>query len=184
MPRAARLDLLGGISGDMFVAAMLDAFPELEDDLRADIGVLEPVGVAGIEIETRHDGVFAARSLRVLAAGSVRHRHWAEIRSFLEGCPLAEPVRRRAVAIFQRLAEAEAAVHGVPVEKVHFHEIGAADSIADIVMAAWLIERSGIEQWSVGPVPMGRGCIETQHGAMPVPAPATLQLLEGFELVG
>ena len=183
MPLAARLDLLGGISGDMFAAAMLDAFPELEADLCKDLHELEPVGVVGIGIEVTHDGVFQARSLKVRVADPQPHRSWAEIRGLLDKLPIDRSVRQHACAIFARLAEAEAAVHDVAVDDVHFHEIGAADSIADICMAAWLITRSGIESWSVGTVPLGRGTVTTQHGMMPVPAPASLRLLEGFELV-
>lgn len=94
--------------------------------------------------------------------------------------PLAAAVGDRALAIFGLLAEAEAGVHGVPVEEATFHEVGAWDSIADIVAAAFLIEAIGADRWSVGPLPQGSGRVRCAHGELPVPAPATVRLLEGF----
>ena len=183
MTLVARLDPLGGIAGDMFAGAMLDAFPELEPGLMEAMKPLEALGVAGLETITDHDGTFRGRSFRVRTASSQTHRSWTDTRAGLFNALAEAPVRERALAIFTILAEAEAGVHGVEVGDVHFHEVGAADSIADICSAAWLIEHSGIHQWSCGPVPLGRGVVGTAHGAMPVPAPATLRLLDGFELV-
>jgi uncharacterized protein (TIGR00299 family) protein len=97
----------------------------------------------------------------------------------VEAAPLPEAVRRRAVAIFRRLAEAEAAVHGTPVEDVHFHEVGAIDSIADVVGAAWSIHRLAVDRVTTGPFVLGRGEVAMAHGNWPVPAPATVRLIEG-----
>jgi uncharacterized protein (TIGR00299 family) protein len=108
------------------------------------------------------------------------HVRWADLRARLAGVPLAQPVRERAVAIFAGLAAAEARVHGKPIDAVSFHEVGAWDSIADIVAAAWLIEEIGATSWSVGPLPLGSGRVRTAHGLLPVPAPATVLLLEGL----
>src|SRR5690606_32865286 len=108
--------------------------------------------------------------------------HFAEIRAQLEAAPLPPGVRERAIAIFTGLAEAEGAVHGVPVEEVHFHELADWDSVADMVGAAWLIEALAPASWSVGAAPVGSGRVMTRHGPLPVPAPATARLLQGFAL--
>jgi len=108
------------------------------------------------------------------------HVHWRNLRERLAAAPLPPGVGERAIAIFSLLAEAEAGVHGVPVDEATFHEVGAWDSIADIVAAAFLIETIAVERWSVGPLPLGSGRVRCAHGELPVPAPATMRLLEGF----
>ena len=107
------------------------------------------------------------------------HHLYRDIRALLEGSDLDPGVRVRALDVFARLARAESAVHGVPVDEVSFHEVGAYDSIADIVCAAWLIQRLDATWWC-GPLPIGRGRVETSHGRLPVPAPATVELLRGM----
>ena len=113
-----------------------------------------------------------------------RHEHghlsWAGIRADLERSSLTANVREHAIGIFSILAQAEARVHGVAIGDVTFHEVGAKDSIADIVAAAWLIDALSPATWSVGPLPLGSGSVRTAHGVMPVPAPATTLLMEGF----
>ena len=126
----------------------------------------------------------AMHRVRLAAAKSVHddaHEHhlYRDIRALLEGSELDSGVRARALDIFARLAAAESEVHGVPAEDVSFHEVGAYDSIADVVCAAWLIERLDAS-WSCGPLPIGRGRIDTAHGRLPVPAPATVALLRGM----
>ncbi len=111
------------------------------------------------------------------------HRAWREIRAHLSRCGLEPAVTAHAVGIFAVLAEAEGRVHGVAADAVTFHEVGAADSIADIVAAAVLIDGIGAASWSVAALPLGQGRIRTAHGIMPVPAPATALLLDGFEVV-
>ena len=167
----------------MFAAAMLSAFAELEEPLRRAMQVLSTIGLGEIRLERHHDGTFDALHLSLDGPDRHEHRNWADIRAILHSLDIDEPVRARALAIFTLIAEAEASVHDVDVEAVHFHEVGAWDSIADILMAAWLIEKSGIESWSTGPVPLGHGTVQTRHGPMPVPAPATVRLLEGLHLV-
>lgn len=116
-------------------------------------------------------------------AHSHNHRAWSDIRAHLHDCGLDEAVRAHAIGIFAVLAEAEGRVHGKPADAVTFHEVGAADSISDIVAAAVLIDRIGPASWSISPLPIGSGRIRTAHGIMPVPAPATALLLEGFDLL-
>jgi hypothetical protein len=101
----------------------------------------------------------------------------------INGCrALPAGAREIAADIFTRLAEAEAEVHGKPVEAIHFHEVGAADSILDIALTGLLIEAAGAESWSVGPLPLGGGTVKTDHGVLPIPAPATALLLRGFKV--
>ena len=178
------LDPVGGISGDMFAAALLDAFPDLDESLRGDLaaaGLLAHVQVA--QSRALANGI-AANAFAVTHATDAPHptHHYRDIRAFLERSSLAGPVRARAIAIFEILADAEAAVHGVTRDEVHFHEIADWDSITDIVAAASLIERCGAQSWTCGSVPLGRGMVKTEHGRLPVPAPATARILEGFSV--
>lgn len=196
-----QLDALGGIAGDMFIAAALDAWPEHAD------GVLEAIRTSGvpadwaIDIIDHRDEVLCGKRFAVLGPGNCtdshggdadgrhmhgQHAHHVSFRDIARGLregQLDPAVCRRALAIFGLLAEAEAEVHGVAAEDVSFHELGAWDSVADIVGAAYLIQVLNPSSWSAGPVPIGGGRIATAHGPMPSPAPATAKLLQGFTLV-
>ena len=200
-----QLDPVGGIAGDMFAAAVLDAWPEHEAPLAAALGRAGLDAIATVERldhadhaltgsrfavhETHrghhapptHDGgVHDRDDHRGEHHGSAHAHHlYRDIRTLLGKSDLDSAVRARALDMFARLAAAESAVHGVPVDDVSFHEVGAYDSIADVVCAAWLIERLDAE-WSCGSLPIGRGRIETAHGRLPVPAPATVELLRGM----
>lgn len=184
------LDAVGGVAGDMFIAAVLDAFPELRD------GMLEAIRCAGlpeavhIGFAEHRDHALTGLRFRVVEpgepgalAGAGHHPHtpFAQIRAQLQACALAPAVKQHAIGIFTLLAGAEAKVHGKTVDTVSFHEVGEWDSIADIVGAAWLIEALAPASWSVGALPLGRGRVKTAHGWLPVPTPATVLLLEGFE---
>jgi uncharacterized protein (TIGR00299 family) protein len=176
------LDPVGGISGDMFAAAMLDAFPDLEPALTSDLaaaGVLEHVRIS--HARDSANGL-AARAFTVKPLAGEPHptEHYREIRAFLQSSSLDRRVREHVIAIFDLLADAEAAVHGVARDDVHFHEIADWDSIADIVAAASLIERCGARSWSCSSVPVGQGMVKTAHGPLPLPAPAAARLLQGF----
>lgn len=178
------LDPVGGIAGDMFVAALLDAWPELAAGA---LGAVRAAGLpesVGLEVRPHRDHALTGSRFRVALpeAGGHGHTHWLEVRARLEASPLPPGVRRRADSIFSLLAEAEGAVHGVPPEDVVFHEVGAWDSIADVVAAASLIEAIGATSWSVGALPLGSGRVASAHGILPVPAPATVRLLEGLEV--
>ncbi len=182
------LDPVGGLAGDMFIAAMLDLFPEHEAGLH---GSLARTGglLAGVtaRLAPHNDGVLAGRRFLVErpggAGGGHDHVAWRRIREGLEASDLDPTVRGHAIAIFRHLAEAEARVHGVAVEAVSFHEVGAWDSIADIVGAAHLIAATGATRWTVGAVPLGSGRVRSAHGPLPVPAPATALLLQGFAVI-
>jgi uncharacterized protein (TIGR00299 family) protein len=188
--RHIHLDPLGGIAGDMFVAALLDAFPQLADGAIAAAQELAQVHCAllphkdhvlsGMRFSVRdHDAHGLSHSHR----GDHAHAHWSGIRSAIGGSPLSASVKAHAIDIFTALANAESKVHGVPADDVAFHEVGAADSIADIVAAAWLIDAIGPASWSTSPLPLGGGMIETSHGRLPVPAPATALLLQGLPVI-
>ena len=232
-----QLDPVGGVAGDMFAAAVLDAWPELEPPLIAALRRAGLDAVATVERVDYADHALTGSRFVVCETGgrggeprsdactahSREHAHgqdhshdhshdhddghshshdhghshdhdnshgrsrravhahhlYRDIRTLLRDCDLDAGVRARALDMFARLATAESAVHGVPVEDVSFHEVGAYDSIADVACAAWLIERLDAT-WSCGPLPIGRGRVETAHGRLPVPAPATVELLRGM----
>lgn len=177
------LDPVGGIAGDMFAAAMLDFAPHLEEGARQLAQSLLG-GEATIVIEPGPFGGFAGRRLKVICRQSHHHRHLKDIVEILDAAAFPnENARAIAIGIFRCLAGAEAAVHGIGLEEVHFHEVGAADSIVDIALAGYLIDATDAGTYSVGALPLGSGTVKTEHGVMPVPAPATARLLEGFAVV-
>jgi len=170
-------DAFSGISGDMTVGALVDAGAPAD----ALLGSLRSLGTgARYEIEkTKRRGI-AASKFRVHIVGLPhQHRHLAHILKMIEAAPIPDRAKANAAAIFQRLGDAEAHVHGVPIEKVHFHEVGAADSIADIVGAAIALDLLGVEEVHVSAINVGSGTVHTAHGVLPVPAPATALLLTG-----
>ncbi len=201
------LDALGGVAGDMVVAALLDAFPEHEAgvarSVRAALAEAAPdaAGNVAFTLSAHSDGILTGRRFAVARDGRPAeenghdhhphhghhhhhaHRHWAEIRDGLRRADLAPEVARHALAIFGHLAEAEARVHGIPVDQVAFHEVGAWDSIADIVATAHCVAALEASAWTVSVLPLGGGRVKTQHGPLPVPAPATTLLLDGFAMV-
>lgn len=185
MTRHLHLDITGGIAGDMFLAAMLFAFPDARQKLEADLkdaGLADKVRMEPVQI--REKGFAALRmDVSISADTGSRLKTWQEIRRELENSKLTPEVCSRAIAIFQMLAEAEAACHDVSVEDVHFHELSDWDSIADVVGAASVIEFAKSDFWSVSLLPLGRGRAKTQHGLVPVPAPAAAELLKGFSFV-
>lgn len=180
------LDPLGGVAGDMFAAALVDARPELVEALAA---MVERCGLARyvtVGVEAARSGALAGRRVLVRPAAAAEvhhHRHHREVRALIEGLDLDAAARERALDIFSLLARAEARVHDVEVDRVSFHEVGAWDSIADVVMAAWLIEQFPGATWSCSALPLGAGRVRTEHGPLPVPAPATALLLEGLTVV-
>jgi len=189
------LDAVGGVAGDMFIAAMLDAFPDLRD------GMLAAIRAAGLPPDVHvgfaehQDHALTGLRFRVIepcaaellvAAHHHPHTPFADIRAHLQACALTPAVRDRAIGIFSVLAEAEAKVHGKTIDTVSFHELGEWDSIADIVGAAFLIDALSNDvaaTWSVSSLPLGRGRAKTAHGRLPIPTPATVLLLEGFEFI-
>ena len=170
------VDAFSGISGDMTVGALLDAGA----DQQALTGALASLGTgAAFRVEkTRRCGL-AATKFTVEGGESTKHRHLPQILEMIARGALPERVKQNAAAVFRRLGEAEAEAHGVPIDKVHFHEVGAADSICDIVGACVGLELLGVEEVYCSPVNVGSGTVRTEHGVLPVPAPATANLLRG-----
>jgi uncharacterized protein (TIGR00299 family) protein len=177
----AFFDAFSGISGDMTVGALLDLGVPL-GDLQA---ALAGLGLPDLRVtaERREVGGLTATQFVVTAGEAPGERTFATIRALLERSALGPGVRARALAIFHALAEAEGRIHGVPSAAVHFHEVGGADAIADVVGTAFGLEALGITTLSVGPLPLGRGMVDSRHGRLPVPAPATVELLRGFAVV-
>ena len=170
------LDAFSGISGDMLVGALADAGADQAAIVDA-IGSLETGAVLSFE-RVKRCGI-AATKFHVDVQEAHAHRHLAHILKMIEKAALPERAKQNAAAVFQRLGEAEAAVHQVPVEHVHFHEVGAADSIADIVGACVAFELLGVTAIVSAPLNVGSGTASTAHGLLPVPAPATAALLRG-----
>jgi uncharacterized protein (TIGR00299 family) protein len=176
------LNCFSGISGDMFLGAMLD--------LGVSPGVLktglESLGIKGLTIEaaTVDKKGMKATKVDVIAPDTAGERHLAEILSIIKNSGLPADVTGVAEAVFRRLAVAEAKVHGTGVEQVHFHEVGALDTIADVVGAAICLKELGIDQVYASPVNVGGGQVRTSHGVLPVPAPATAELLRGVPSYG
>ena len=169
----------------MFIVAVIDAFPDLQDGLVASIRAAGLPADIGLCLEAHRDHAltglkFAIAEDEVDASSGHHHRTFRDIRRQLQQSELDADVCTRTIAIFTLLAEAEAKVHGMSTDEVSFHELGEWDSIADIVGAAFLICQLQAN-WSVGSLPLGRGRVDTAHGSLPVPAPATALLLEGFD---
>jgi uncharacterized protein (TIGR00299 family) protein len=178
--RIAYLDCASGISGDMTLGALLDAGVELAA-VQAGIDSLGLPSCRLVVQEVKKAG-FRATQLTVEHEPEHKHRHLHHIEAMIAGSTLNERQRAMARRIFGKLAEAEAKVHGTTVEKVHFHEVGAVDSIADIVGSAIAWDLLGVERIVCSPVPTGAGFIEIAHGRCSIPAPATGELLRGVPL--
>jgi uncharacterized protein (TIGR00299 family) protein len=177
--RVAHFDCFSGISGDMTLGALIDAGVSA-DAVRAAIDSLGlPVR---LEIEKVRKGGFAATLVRVEAEDQEEYRFLPDVEAILARGRLTDRQRDLAMKIFRRVAEAEATVHGMPLEKVHFHEVGALDSIADIVGATVGLDLLGVERFTSRPVPTGSGMVKCAHGLMPIPAPGTAELLKGVPL--
>lgn len=174
--RIAYLDCHSGISGDMFLGALLDAGLSL-DVLKEALATL-PVRDYQLVLDPFEDkGIHGSRLNVLLVEREQPARHLSDIAALLHASALPARVRDTALAIFQRLAEAEATVHGTSIEDIHFHEVGAVDAIVDITGAAIGIEALGITQLYASPLPLTSGHVKTAHGLLPVPAPATLEIL-------
>lgn len=171
------LDTFSGISGDMMLGLLVD----LGVDLNLIEAGLAKLSVSGYRLEQRPEKRHSIGGTRVevICEDKQLARTWSEIDAMLAKSSLAEPVRNRARRIFRSLGEAEAKVHQVTLDEVHFHEVGAVDAIVDIVGSAIGLHLLGVEKTICTPLPLSSGMIRGSHGAMPLPAPATLQILQG-----
>jgi len=172
----AYLECFSGISGDMLLGALLDAGLSFED-LEAELSLLDLKSYE-LRLEPSIDKGIAGKRFEVQVTETPQpERHLSEIEQIITASRLPGPIQQEALAIFRALGAAEAAVHGVALEEIHFHEVGAVDAIVDIVGAVIGLHALGIEQVYCSPLPLTTGQVETAHGLLPVPAPATLELL-------
>ncbi len=174
--RIAYFDAFSGIAGDMTVAALIDAGA----DAQALTAGLDSLGTqATFKVEpTRRAGIAGTRFV-VEAPPTSKHRHLSHIDRIIDDSGLPSSTKERSKRVFRKLGEAEAAVHGISLERVHFHEVGAVDSICDIVGACYGLDLLGIDRIYMSNVNVGSGTVQCEHGLMPVPAPATAKLLTG-----
>ena len=175
--KLAYFDCFSGVSGDMTLGALVDAGASL-DDLREQLRGLEIPGWK-ISSEKVWKNGMSSTYVKVKTEDQSKHRSLSVILDILQKSKLSPRVREQASTIFRKLGEAEATVHDVPVEKIHFHEVGAVDAIVDIVGACIGFETLGIEQFACSPLNVGGGTAKMAHGVLPVPAPATAKLLQG-----
>ncbi|MGH9645823.1 MAG: nickel pincer cofactor biosynthesis protein LarC [Bryobacteraceae bacterium] len=174
--RICYLDAFSGISGDMTVGALIDAGAGTDSLIAA----LESLGTgARFRIEkTKRRGI-AASKFHVEGGDVAKHRHLPHILSMIDASGLTAQAKANAKAVFEKLGEAEAKVHDMPIARVHFHEVGAVDSICDIAGACAALDLLGIGEVQSSPLNVGSGTVKTEHGILPVPAPATAELLQG-----
>jgi len=170
------LDAFSGISGDMTVGALVDAGADME---RIDAGLASLNTGATVTFEKTMRRGIGATKFKVLGGEARAHRHLKQILQMIDQADLPDLVKEDASKVFRCLGEAEAAVHNVPIEKVHFHEVGAVDSICDIVAACLALALLGVDRVYSSAVNVGSGTVETEHGLLAVPAPATARLLLG-----
>jgi uncharacterized protein (TIGR00299 family) protein len=178
------LDPWSGLSGDMMLAALLDAGGQAAESALHE--AVASLGLVNTTVEITHDvewGIACTR-VNVRAEQSPPLRHLSDMLEVIGGAILSERVKAQARAAVGRLAEVEAGIHGCSVEQIHFHEVGAADTLVDVVGTFVLIEALGVNKVFVGTIPVGGGTVEIAHGRMGVPAPATAALLAGYQVAG
>lgn len=166
--KIAYADCFSGISGDMFLASLLDAGLPLEV-LQDSIEKLNLPEKVELRLTETHKGALRAANLEVIVPHNHHHRHLSDILDILSGSQLSDQVQNTAAKIFTLLAEAESRVHGEPVENVHFHEVGVLDSIVDVTGAVIGLEALGIEHLYASALPYGSGTIDSDHGLLPLP---------------
>ncbi len=178
----AYFDCFSGISGDMTLGALIDLGAPV-DWLQNELSRLPLHGFKLTATPVMRNGIRAAL-VTVEIENSDRSRDYKKIRSLLENCPLSDDVKFRSLTIFETLAQVEAGIHGCDLHEVHFHEVGGVDAIVDIVGSALCLEKLGIDRVISSRIPLGSGFVECQHGTLPVPAPATIEILKDTPVYG
>ncbi len=181
-PMLAYFDCFAGIAGDMTVAALLDLGLD-EGYLKEQLGFLDLDSYSLTIRKSRRRGVSGTRFIVDVHEGQP-HRTYRQIRAIIEDSPIDDRPKGLALKIFEIIATAESRVHGIPNEEVHFHEVGAVDSIIDVVACAVGVHKLGIEQVICSPLPLARGYVKTRHGNIPTPAPATTEILRDIPVKG
>ena len=178
--KQAYLDCFSGISGDMFVGALLDvglSFERFLDELKK-----IPLGLYEFKRTRALRGHLAGTRVEISVPGKQPHRKLGDIQTLVRDSALSAGVKEQTLRVFGRLAEAEGKLHNMPPEQVHFHEVGAVDAILDIVGTCIGLELLDISQLTCSPVNVGSGCVQAAHGSLPVPAPASLELLKNIPI--
>jgi uncharacterized protein (DUF111 family) len=172
------LDPQGGVAGDMMVAALWDAAPGFAS--RPLLTALAVPSALEVRLEEASDSGFKGSRLLITGDAPPPPRGAIELMALVADSAVPQPIRERVLDMLGRLAEAEAAVHGLPLAQVHFHELASWDTLIDLTLAAGLLEELRVQSASIGPLPLGGGTVASAHGALPIPAPAVVRLLEGF----
>ena len=175
----AYFDCFSGISGDMTLGVLVDAGVSIET-LRSELAKLNLPGYQLKAEKVKRSGIAATKVSVIIDQKDQKSRHLADILSIIESSTLSSTAKEKSSRIFKRLAEAEAKVHGTTPEKIHFHEVGAVDAVVDIVGSVIGLEWLGITQIMASAINVGSGTVKTAHGMLPVPAPATVELLAGI----
>jgi uncharacterized protein (TIGR00299 family) protein len=175
--RILYFDCAAGVAGDMILAALLDLGLPLKE-LRAELDKLDVDGFRIVRSKAVRGGIHGTR-FRVDAPDDRGYRHWADFERAIKKSRLSKTVRDRALSLIRRVFEAEAKVHGKTPETIHLHELGSLDTLVDVVGAVCGLELLGIDRIESSPINVGAGSVDTEHGRMPVPAPATALLLKG-----
>ncbi|MFC4376186.1 nickel pincer cofactor biosynthesis protein LarC [Nocardia halotolerans] len=178
----AWVDVSAGVAGDMLLGALVDAGARPQV-LQAAVDAVVPGAVELVRSEVVRCGMRACKMEPVVRTDDLPHRHWSEIRAMVADAALPEAVRAHALRVFRRLAEAEAGVHGIEVDRVHFHEVGALDSIADVVGACAALHDLAIDRVVASPIALGSGTVAGAHGTIPVPVPAVLAMTGGWQVL-
>jgi pyridinium-3,5-bisthiocarboxylic acid mononucleotide nickel chelatase len=174
-------DCFAGISGDMTIGALLDAGVDF-DALKNQLATLALSGYElGVE-KVKRSGIAATKFNVKVDEGKQPARKLAGISEIIHNSPLSESVKKRSLSVFEKIAIAEAHVHGTTIDRIHFHEVGAVDSIIDVIGAMIGFELLGIEKFLASPLRVGFGTVKVAHGLMPVPAPATAELVKGLPI--
>lgn len=176
------LDLIGGASGDMILGAMMDAGLK-EEDLCHQLDKLHLSGWE-LQVKTVVKNGFSAKKVNVTINDDVHERHLSEINEIIDQSELSLEIKNHAKSIFYRIAEIEAGIHSIPIGKVHLHEVGGLDTIIDITSTLIALDLLGIETLYASEVPLGHGFVQGAHGQIPIPAPATVALLQGIPVLG
>lgn len=176
--RILYFDIVNGISGDMTIASLINAGvpPEIFLEEMNKLNLSEEFS---IEIDYKNESGIVGTKVNVVAKEIHAHRHLVDVFEIIDNSSLKDSIKERAKKIFMTVAEAEAKVHGTTIDKIHFHEVGAIDSIVDIVGCSVLIDLLNIDKIYSSSVPVGYGTVKCDHGIMPVPAPATIEILKG-----
>ena len=182
MKRILYLDCVGGAAGDMILAALVSVGAPLEVIEEG----LASLPVGGYSIKTWKEKRFGIEGLRLNVDVTEKqpHRGFSDLERLVTSSSLPEPVKETAIQVFSTLADAEAAVHGVPKDRIHFHEVGAVDAVVDVVGSCLALSLLEVDEIVVSPLPLGTGIIKAAHGPLPLPAPATVELLKGTPTFG